>query len=486
MTSVRRSLTFSFAEKYSSMAIHFVSTVILARLLTPEEIGIFAVGMAIVAMSHSFRDFGASTYIIQEKELTLVRTRAAFTVTLGMAWTVAVILLACSALVADFYKEPGIHDVLQVLAISFFFLPFGSITFAMLRRDMKFNHLFVINILNAITHAAVAVTLAWLGFGFMSLAWAAVAGTLATVLSSLFFRPSTFLLVPTTAEFRRVFSFGSQLSLISVLAELADNMPLLASGRLLGFDITGQINRAIGFVNLFQRSIFQAIGPVAMPYFALEHRQEQDLKKAYFKALSMLLGIAWPAFAFVFFMSHPAIRLLYGPQWDDAVPIAQVLSICILIKIASNLNRPLFLGAGRYKDYFFMQLIILPIQIITLPIAAFFGLMELLAAIFVNTIIAFCIHIAFLRGFLGFPTKEYLLFLREPAALILFVCAPLIVLTSTVDIGPDNYIAPLIVGTISAGLAWLLGLFLLKHPLWHEMTRVRLAVLDWRRAGASR
>ncbi len=486
MTSVRRSLTFSFAEKYSSMAIHFVSTVILARLLTPEEIGIFAVGMAIVAMSHSFRDFGAGSYIVQERELSPARVRAAFTVTLAMAWTVAIVLLTCSALVADFYKEPGIRDVLKVLAISFFFLPFASITFAMLRRDMKFHHLFVINSLNAITHATVAVTLAWLGFGFMSLAWAAVAGTMATVLSSLFFRPSTFLLLPTTAEFRRVFSFGSQLSLISVLAELADNMPLLAGGRLLGFDITGQLNRATGFVNLFQRSIFQAIGPVAMPYFALEHRQEQDLKTAYFRAQSMVLGVAWPAFAFVFFMSYPAIRLLYGPQWDDAVPIAQVLSICMLIKIASNLNRPLFLGAGRYKDYFFMQLIVLPIQIITLPIAAYFGLMELLAALLANTMMAFCIHTAFLKRFLGFSMKEYLVFLRESAALIVFVCAPLIVLTSIVDIGPDNHFAPLIVATISAGLAWLLGLFLLKHPLWHEMTRMGVAVLDWRRAGASR
>ena len=76
MPTVRNSIFNSFLEKYSIAALHFVNIFILARLLTPSDIGIYTLGVALVAFAHVFRDFGVSTYIIQEKNLTVSRVAA--------------------------------------------------------------------------------------------------------------------------------------------------------------------------------------------------------------------------------------------------------------------------------------------------------------------------------------------------------------------------------------------------------------------------
>ena len=91
MASIRKALSLSFASKYSSLAIHTVAIMVLARLLTPAEIGVYSVGAAVVALAHVLRDFGVGNYLIQEKELTQDRIRTAFGVALVIAWVMAAV-----------------------------------------------------------------------------------------------------------------------------------------------------------------------------------------------------------------------------------------------------------------------------------------------------------------------------------------------------------------------------------------------------------
>ena len=119
MPSVRKSLALSFASKYSDLVITTVTVLVLARLLTPEEIGIYSVGAAVVAMAHVVRDFGVGNYLIQEKELTQDRIRTAFAVTLIIGWTMAAVLFAASGPVSRLYAEPGLAHVMKVLSLTF-------------------------------------------------------------------------------------------------------------------------------------------------------------------------------------------------------------------------------------------------------------------------------------------------------------------------------------------------------------------------------
>ena len=96
--SLRRSFLFAFSGRYASLALNFLATIILARLVTPEDIGIFSIAMAFVSVAHTLRDFGTSQYLIQAKELEQAHIRAALTVAASTAYLLVIAIYMLSDL----------------------------------------------------------------------------------------------------------------------------------------------------------------------------------------------------------------------------------------------------------------------------------------------------------------------------------------------------------------------------------------------------
>ena len=189
MNATRHSLLFSFAEKYTVLLLGIVATMMLSRLLTPAEVGVYSLGAVLVALAQVVRDFGVGQYLIQEKQLDRPKLRAALATSVLVAWLLAALVLAGSGPLARFYDEPRLRLVLQLLSINFVLIPFSALTMPMLRRQLRFRAIYAINAANSVTNLLVAVGLALLGYSYMSLVWAALAGSLASLLASLLLRP---------------------------------------------------------------------------------------------------------------------------------------------------------------------------------------------------------------------------------------------------------------------------------------------------------
>ena len=168
MNAIKSSLLMSFAEKYTVLVIGMAGGMIIARLLTPGQIGIFSIGAVVVGITQMVRDFGVGQYLIQEKDLNGERLRAAYTLTMLISWSMAGLLALASGPVADFYDEAGVGDVLRVLALNVLLIPFGSITLPVLRRQLRFRALYCINVANALANLLVCLLLIKLDFGYLS------------------------------------------------------------------------------------------------------------------------------------------------------------------------------------------------------------------------------------------------------------------------------------------------------------------------------
>ena len=106
LTAIRRSLAYSIADSYLALPLQLVGTMIISRLLTPAETGVFAVAAVFAAFASTFRDFGITEYLIQENELDAEKIRAAFTVNIAISWAMALLLFFSAPLAADFYRSP--------------------------------------------------------------------------------------------------------------------------------------------------------------------------------------------------------------------------------------------------------------------------------------------------------------------------------------------------------------------------------------------
>jgi O-antigen/teichoic acid export membrane protein len=208
MAQVRRASLLASFEQYCRLAVSFLLIAAVSRLLTPAEIGVSALGTAVVSMAVALLEFAASGYLIQRRELRAEHVGTSFTVVLGLTGMIVAGMLALSQILADFYGEPRLVGFLEVSAAALVIEAFAVPINALLRRDMAFGALAVINIATTIVAAVTTLVLALLGFSYMSIAWASFASAAVTTGLSIAVRPDLTVFRPSLKAWREVLSFG--------------------------------------------------------------------------------------------------------------------------------------------------------------------------------------------------------------------------------------------------------------------------------------
>ena len=180
MNGVRRALLLSTGDRYYSLVINFLTVAIISRILTPAEIGLSVVGVAIVGMTMSLREFASSNFLIQQRDLTPADIRCAFTVMLALTTVISTGLFVFAPLVAGIYDEPPLAGYLRIIAVATFVELVAAPIVTLLRRDMAFGRVALINMAGATTGTVVTITLALHGFSAMSFPWAWLATAVVT------------------------------------------------------------------------------------------------------------------------------------------------------------------------------------------------------------------------------------------------------------------------------------------------------------------
>lgn len=469
LVSTRKALFLSLAQRYVGLMIYIVSTMILARLLTPVEIGIFSLCAALTAIAGALRDFGISEYIIQERELTRDRLRAAYGLAIVTAWLLALVIFLSRWPLAAYYGEPGLGAVLAVLTLNFLLLPMASPAFAVLSREMKFSAIFVIQTASALTQAVTAITLAWKGFSYMSLAWAGVAANVVQILGTAYFRPREAWLLPGLKEWKRVWDYGSRVSGALLLQEISRNAYEFIIAKQLGFAALGLYNRAIGLMSQFHQNITSALIRVAQPTFAAKNRSGRSLAPEYSRALTYFTGVAWPFFAFVGVMSREIIEVLFGHQWLEAAPLARILAVSAMI-YSTWAFAPTLLGAlGEARRKLRVQAYLTPITIGITVLASFHSLTAVAYGGVLSSGIALILYSLQLKKVIGF-TITHALNACSSSAGVTIVCWFISVAAS--HLTPRLLLNPLwallwVAAWVATG--WVAAVFLLRHPLHHEL-----------------
>jgi O-antigen/teichoic acid export membrane protein len=240
---------------------------IMSRLLTPAETGVFAVAAVFAAFASTFRDFGVAEYLIQERDLRDEHIRAALTVNIFVSWAMSILLFFAAPYAADFYRTPGVADVMRIQSINFILIPFGAVTMAFFRRQLDFRPVFIANQASNITVFIVAIACAMNGLSFMSLAWSSLAGVIVTVCISIYFRPPGFPRWPGIRGIRRVVDFGKFASGVYIFGQIGRGAPEMIIGRVQDMASVALFSRGGGIVELFNKTVIRGVLPVCLRIF---------------------------------------------------------------------------------------------------------------------------------------------------------------------------------------------------------------------------
>ncbi len=473
MSTIRRSLVWSFAERYSQLGLGLLSMVVLARLLTPAEIGTYAVAASVIGIAMVVAEFGLRNYLIQEAELSAVVQRAAFGFALVMGWSVAGVTFAASRILAERnLLDPVLAELLAILAIAMVLQSVQWPFLAILQRQMMFGALLVVGLARATTVAVTVMVLAWAGFGASSLAWGSVAHALAGVLGILGCRRAAPWTWPSVRGWRAILAFGSVLTAITALKHMGDAAPSLAIGHLLGFAGAGLFNRAQAVTSWFDKGFMQAISPMVLPMLAARRRDGRDLKPTYEVKIAYLSGIAWPFFVFLALMAEPVVGVLLGHQWMPAAPVVRILAVAGLLLPFNQMNLQFFIALDMQPRYLGIQAMIQIAKIILVVGLCFAGSLEAVAlAILAERLLKFALTYRPLQQRLAYDGAGLVSALWSSVLVTLAACAAPLAVVSTMGLRPDDGVLALAMAVVGAASAWFAAIVLVGHPLRAELER---------------
>ena len=442
---------------------------IIARLLTPADIGVFSVTMVLLGFVATVRDMGAGGYLVQERELTPDRVRAVWAVQLGLGVLLSLLVLIASSPAASFYNEPRMRDIMLVVALNYAINPFGSLTYAWQIREMRFDALALVRFSSSLAGAVVSVYLAWRGMGPISLAVGTLGSTLVNAAMAIYFRPKWFPWLPGLKEIRRVLAFGSQTTGAAIIQTLAGSAPELLLGKLQGMTATGLFSRATGLVAMFDRLVLAGISSVAISWFGKQSRDYGSISQPFLKATSYVTAVGWAFALGIIFLAHPAIRILYGNQWDGAVDLTRLIAGALAFSMPAVLCYSALMALGAVTQALRATAITTLFTVILMAIGASAGLLSLGVSQVIAAVISTCFWLRTTQAQVQFKWSELMLRLRESAAVGLAAgIAPAVVFISYGP-NPENIWLPLAIGVPGATTGFLAAIILFKHPLLEEL-----------------
>lgn len=479
--SIRGSLAYAAIEQYVMLGMQLLSYFIIARLLSPGQIGVFSVASALVGIGLSLRDFGTAAYIVQEPELSDERVRTAFGLTLAMALAMGAGVFVAAPWIAGFYGDPALVTVLRVLTINFAIIPFGSTAMALLRRELNFRAVLCVNIAASVTAFLLTIGLAFAGFGAMSLVWAAVANCVVTAGVATVLEPRHARLLPSFSQWRHVLGYGARNAGVNVVTQAAVSVNDLIAGRVLGFAPVALLSRAQGVMNLMHQGLLGAVRTVMFPALAKAQREGGDVAAAHRHALNIITVIAWPFYGFVALFPSALLRLMFGPQWDAAATLVPLYCLAGAFAALWTLSTSLLMASGRSDLFMRAEVTVQLSRLVMLAICAVVAPnVHAFAATFMLCFVAFTpLYRHYCQRALGTARLEDLAGLRRSAmvALVSLAGPGLVALLSHAGVLPPiaPWMVPPLAGLWLAG--WLLGVLGVSHPIAHDPAFVRLVAL---------
>ncbi|ANG62531.1 hypothetical protein A8C75_08530 [Marinobacterium aestuarii] len=472
--AVRKNLSRMGVAHFISFALSFASVIVVSRVLTPAEIGIYSVSVAVLGVAHTFRDFGVAEYLVQAEAVGRQEFRAAFSVTLYSSWLLALILFTVREPLALLYNHPGVAEVLGILCVNFLILPFGTPLLALMHRELQFHYLATNMWLTNLVQTLVTIGCAYAGQSYLSMAWGALAAHVFKVVWLNYVRPGEIFMWPTVRGLGEAVKFGSLTGLASIIREIGNGAPDLILGRTLGFVEVAFFSRANGLKKMLISRVVALVRTVYFPTFASEIRQGADGAKLYSLSMSYLVAIMAPVLAVMAVLAEPLILFLFGNQWERSAPLASLICIYAMLVTPYTFYSLSLIAVGEVKRNLAVESTIQGGQVLVLLSSIWLSLEDVVMLFGVVALTQiFCVQRALYRTF-GLRFSDHIKAVFPSLILVPCSClGPALTAFYAIENGLSDYhFSVLAVSGVLAAVGWLAGVFVLQHPMKKEVFNV--------------
>lgn len=312
-------------------AIRVTTLMVLARLLSPKDFGIIAAAMVVVSFIATFRDLGITQALVQLHDLESVHIRTGFALALLLGLSFTLTIWTVAPLIEYFFRFENLTPVLRLLSFTFFLTGMSTVSRALLRREMRFRELAILEGLSHVVgYGGIGIPLAACGFGVWALAGAHLAEVTINSIGVLILRPHDFLPTIDGRAMNHLLNFGGGYTLARIANYFSTQVDKLFVGRWMGAHALGIYSRAYYFIGSAVTFAESTIGRV---FFSAASQVQQDRNRlvlGYLYAVSLISAMFCPMIAISIVSAPELINMLLGGQWSEVVNPFRILALGVL------------------------------------------------------------------------------------------------------------------------------------------------------------
>ncbi|WP_336366662.1 oligosaccharide flippase family protein [Marinobacter sp. C2H3] len=405
------------AIRFIQRSMGLVSTLVLARLLTPDDFGIIAVAALLIHFSEVLSNTGIQQYLIQADRTDDAIVNTAWTLDVALKSSLALLLYAALPLVGLFYDDPRITQAIAVLIPVIVVRALMNPELHLQRRALKYGVIFRIGVIQKAVSFVVVIGVALYTRSF----WAMVVGDLASsvVAVMLSYRYCTRRPALSFANVGDQWQFSRWMLARGSIGYMRAQMDTLFVSKYFSLAQLGGFNMAREFTVMPANEVIQpAIEPL-LSAFSQDKSNRKELDRKVRLSVLVITGFTAPIVGFLFFFYQPVVHYLLGSQWDSAAPLMQAMTPLLLAFSMTGILNNVCFSVGRVRTVFTFDTVSLLVIAVSLYLA---HEMDLAAFVWLRSLVGLLTVLVFLRvctGLVGGGYPVYLALIGFPVSLAL-------------------------------------------------------------------
>ena len=343
-------MIWSSLQRFGTMGISFISNIVLARLLTPDDYGCIGMLMIFIALSNTFIDGGFGSALIQKKRPTQEDYSTIFYWNIFLSVVLYIVLFLCAPIIADFYNIALLKKVLQVQGVILIINALGIIQANQLRKQLKFKSVAQVTLIASVVSVIVAIAMAYMGCGIWSLVAQQIVSSFVTTLLYWVYSSWRPIYVFSKESFKELFGFGSFILLSNLINAFCNNLNGLLIGKFFNASSMGYFTQAKKLEDVSSTSIETVVAQVSYPVLVEVKDNHERLMNVLKQFNSLLLYIVTPLMMLLNLLATPIITLLLGEQWLSAVPYLEILAFQGIAISIQGINYNAIASIGQSKS----------------------------------------------------------------------------------------------------------------------------------------
>ncbi len=373
-TNASQNTFWAFLKTISISTTRFLTTILLARLLSPQDFGILGMAVLFMDIVNLFGNIGVGGALIQRKEIDDRDVSTVYWANFCSGLILTVLCLVLSPVVATFFHEPILTSIIVCLSLNFIFSAMASTYHVLMMRSLNFKSIAIIEMISTGVRVLITLILAMSGFGVWSLIMGMIGERIVKTCLFAAWGKWRIKLLFDKERFKGLFHFGKNLYGICFLNYFNSNIDYIVTGRFLGSANLGYYQFSFALPHLVLTHIVENILDVVYPLYCKVHDEKDRILRGFLKTINFISIVTFPLMFALFFMAEDFILLVYGVRWTPSIIPLKILCLSGAVLSITSVSSTLCISLGRPDVSLKWQSFMLPLTIVAVWIGSRWGI----------------------------------------------------------------------------------------------------------------